>query len=161
MSAGEPLSISRGEILWLYWVVPFLVIAVLATSVVGVITLVFGQSLGAHDGPDDARAWALALAVVALGFWGASWSGTRVRMDRLERYAAAVTADAAAYLAGHRATPPELRVRGCAELSSKLSGLRATCPRGFAQWDELIYDPTQRQLEGDVTALGTWAYRWD
>ena len=62
MSTGVPLSISRGEILWLYWVAPFLVMAVLVTSVVGVITLVFGRSLGAHDGRDDARAWALARA---------------------------------------------------------------------------------------------------
>ena len=161
MSTGVPLSISRGEILWLYWVAPFLVMAVLVTSVVGVITLVFGRSLGAHDGRDDARAWALAMAVVALLFWAASWIGTRVRMHRLERQAAAVTTDAAAYLAGHRATPPELRVRGCTELSPRLSGIGATCQRGFAQWDELIYDPTQREFKGDVTALGAWAYRWD
>ena len=161
MSAGASLSISRGEILWLYWIAPFLVMAVLVTSVVGVFTLVFGQSLGAHHGRDDARAWALAIAVVALGFWGASWIGTRVRMHRLERHAAAVTTDAAAYLAGHRAAPPELGVRGCTELSPRLSGLRATCQRGFAQWDELIYDPMQGEFKGDVTALGAWAYRWD
>ncbi len=161
MSAGAPLSISRGEILWLYWIAPFLVMAVLAASVVGVVTLVFGQSMGAHDGRDDARAWAVAIAVVALGFWGASWIATRVRMHRLERHAAAITADAAAYLAGQRSTPPDLQVRGCTELAPRPSGLRATCQRGFAQWDELIYDPTQRELKGDVTALGAWAYRWD